>query len=308
VSGRFHRIIVGVDLGARGDAVTRGSRLALDRARWLAERFQSEVALVHSGAAEEYWEADEREFVLGVEGIDADGRTLLDSLLDEFRTAGVRARLRATQEKAWVALIREALRWDADLIVAGKRTEAFDDGRKLGSIARKILRKAPCAVWLEDPRRKPVPRVVVAATDLTAVGRTVLELSSALSGEFDAQLHVVHAYPLPISVQMEGGEAEQDYERVTRARAVEEIRSALEGSPAGAGAHLHVGLTSPTRAILQVVDRTDADLVVMGTVSRGGIPGLLVGNTAERLFDTLDCALLAVKPADFVCPVLETSG
>jgi nucleotide-binding universal stress UspA family protein len=45
------------------------------------------------------------------------------------------------------------------------------------------------------------------------------------------------------------------------------------------------------------------DLVVMGTVSRGGIPGLLMGNTAERLIDRIDCALLTVKPQDFVCPI-----
>jgi universal stress protein E len=42
---------------------------------------------------------------------------------------------------------------------------------------------------------------------------------------------------------------------------------------------------------------------VMGTISRGGIPGVLVGNTAERLLPRLDCSLLTVKPEDFVCPV-----
>jgi nucleotide-binding universal stress UspA family protein len=308
VSGGFHRIIVGVDLGARGHAVTRGSRLALDRARWLGERFQSEVTLVHSTAADEYWEAGERDFVLGDDGIDANGRKLLDSLLDEFRVAGVSARLHQTEERAWLEIIREALRWEADLIVGGKRTESFEDGRKIGSVAKKILRKAPCAVWLEDPRRALVPRVVVAATDLTAVGRTVLELSASLSSEFDAELHAVHAYSLPMSVQMEGDEAREDYERVTRSRAEKAIRAALEGTPVGERARLHVGLTSPTRGILHVVDRTGADLVVMGTVSRGGIAGFLVGNTAERLFDTLDCALLAVKPVDFVCPVREESS
>jgi len=41
----------------------------------------------------------------------------------------------------------------------------------------------------------------------------------------------------------------------------------------------------------------------MGTISRAGIAGLLVGNTAERLLDQLDCSLLTVKPGDFVSPV-----
>jgi len=30
---------------------------------------------------------------------------------------------------------------------------------------------------------------------------------------------------------------------------------------------------------------------------------MLIGNTAERLLTQISCSLLAVKPADFVCPV-----
>ena len=41
----------------------------------------------------------------------------------------------------------------------------------------------------------------------------------------------------------------------------------------------------------------------MGSISCGGVAGVLVGNTAERIFDRLDCSLLVVKPEDFVCPL-----
>jgi universal stress protein E len=54
---------------------------------------------------------------------------------------------------------------------------------------------------------------------------------------------------------------------------------------------------------LEAEKRLEPDVVVMGTISRGGIPGLLVGNTAERLLGILDCSLVIVKPHDFVCPV-----
>jgi len=43
--------------------------------------------------------------------------------------------------------------------------------------------------------------------------------------------------------------------------------------------------------------------VVMGTVARTGLPGLFVGNTAERILTQLDCSVLAVKPEGFVTPV-----
>ena len=68
-------------------------------------------------------------------------------------------------------------------------------------------------------------------------------------------------------------------------------------------AELHIALTSPSHAILTCADRLKPDLVVMGTISRAGIAGLAVGNTAERILSHLDCSLLTVKPGDFVCPV-----
>ncbi len=41
----------------------------------------------------------------------------------------------------------------------------------------------------------------------------------------------------------------------------------------------------------------------MGTVCRTGIPGLIIGNTAERVLDSVKCSVLTVKPAGFVSPI-----
>jgi len=45
------------------------------------------------------------------------------------------------------------------------------------------------------------------------------------------------------------------------------------------------------------------DLLVMGTVCRTGSPGLIIGNTAERVLDSVKCSVLTVKPAGFVSPI-----
>lgn len=44
-------------------------------------------------------------------------------------------------------------------------------------------------------------------------------------------------------------------------------------------------------------------LVVMGTAARTGIPGFIMGNTAETILNRPDCSVLAVKPPGFVTPV-----
>jgi nucleotide-binding universal stress UspA family protein len=47
----------------------------------------------------------------------------------------------------------------------------------------------------------------------------------------------------------------------------------------------------------------DCDLVVMGTVARTGIPGFIMGNSAEAILSQIDCSVLAIKPPGFTSPV-----
>ena len=51
------------------------------------------------------------------------------------------------------------------------------------------------------------------------------------------------------------------------------------------------------------MDRLRITTLVMGTVARTGIPGLLIGNTAETVLDRARCSVLAVKPSDFRSPI-----
>lgn len=45
------------------------------------------------------------------------------------------------------------------------------------------------------------------------------------------------------------------------------------------------------------------DLVVMGSPTRTGIAGLIAESTAEQSFPNANCAVLVVKPPDFVSPI-----
>ncbi|HBX95053.1 MAG TPA: universal stress protein UspA and related nucleotide-binding protein [Hyphomonas sp.] len=56
--------------------------------------------------------------------------------------------------------------------------------------------------------------------------------------------------------------------------------------------------------ISKFVSDNGVDTVVIGTIGRVGIPGLLMGNTAEKVLRQLDCSLLALKPEGFVSTVM----
>ena len=65
--------------------------------------------------------------------------------------------------------------------------------------------------------------------------------------------------------------------------------------------HLQRGVAAT--AIPEMARELAADLVIMGTVARTGIAGLLIGNTAEAVLEQLQCSVLAIKPSGFVSPV-----
>ena len=177
-------------------------------------------------------------------------------------------------------------------VVVGNRSVDERDGRRLGSVARSLIHDCPSAVWVARPVEGASPHRVLAAADLGTVGEKVVRCAVQVAGVVQTELHVVHALSLPLEVQLRGGDAEARYLSEQRQEAEQQLSAWLEGAPAV----LHVGLTSPTQAVLAGARKLEPDLVVMGTVARHGLPGLVVGNTAERLLDRLEPSLLVVKP------------
>ena len=53
-------------------------------------------------------------------------------------------------------------------------------------------------------------------------------------------------------------------------------------------------------SISQAVTEQNTDLLVLGTVGRSGVLGLIIGNTAEDLLERVNCSVLAIKPNTIV--------
>lgn len=68
---------------------------------------------------------------------------------------------------------------------------------------------------------------------------------------------------------------------------------------------VHLVHGEPAPSIRELSTKLGADLIVMGTVGRSGIPALIIGNTAEEVLQTTQASVLAVKPDGFVSPVAD---
>jgi nucleotide-binding universal stress UspA family protein len=74
-----------------------------------------------------------------------------------------------------------------------------------------------------------------------------------------------------------------------------------------AGVAVELVQGEPEDVIARFVESHGIDVVVMGTVARTGIAGLVMGNTAERVLQRLRGSVLAVKPPGFESPVARSS-
>ncbi len=234
----------------------------------------------------------------------------LDALVAAATQRGVSAEARVTTGRAWMEIIREVIRNGHQMVIVGSRDDSATSRMWLGSTGTKLLRKCPCPVWVARPDVESETKTVIVADDLTDVGQHALQLGVSAARLLDARLLVLHVvqYPLEHQLRRSGTPPEEikDYKETTVKEAEQQLNDRLAMTDCrtiSAGVRMEVVSGRADIAIQDAIEENAADLLVMGTVARGGIPGLLVGNTAERLLPSVTCSVMAVKPEGFVCPV-----
>jgi universal stress protein E len=216
-----------------------------------------------------------------------------------------------TSGKAWFEILKVAGTDRDNLIVCGTRNKPTVTRLLFGSTGRKLLRSAACPVWLLKPRIDNNASLdVLAATDLSEVGEDVLGIGVALGQSLPVRLNVLHVVDNDLDRHMARTGVSEEELAEYRRKSKEEAEATLHEQLAmtdyrtvAMGVQTHIAEGAADGCILSAIGELDIDLLIMATSGRGGIPGMLFGNTAERLLPELPCSILAIKPDDFVCPV-----
>jgi len=214
-----------------------------------------------------------------------------------------------------LALIQEVLRSGHDLLVRSHTRDLVARGPKpFGDVDTQLFRKCPCPVWAVGPGPVPqYPRIVAAvhpdAKDANArqMNATIIELSVFITDLERGDLTLLQAWQpfgersIRSHTTDEAFSAYLHLEQRSAAESLTKLRDSFGDYLRGVQVELRRG--EAEQAIPEFVVAQGIDLVVLGTVARTGIAGLLIGNTAERLLRKLPCSVLAVKPGGFVSPV-----
>jgi len=249
---------------------------------------------------------------------------VLEILVNPYRKR-IKIKTKVLVGTPFLEIIREVLHNGRDLVIKIPETRDWLD-RLFGSDDMHLLRKCPCPVWLIKPQAPKAYRCILAAVDVgddyppaelesrRMLNRRILEIASSLALADFAELHVVHAwYAVGESTMRMRTPEEQvtDYvEQVGRHHAAS-LNAFLHDVASSQGqdaldflkprTHLVKGWAR--KEIPALAKRIEADLIVMGTVARTGVPGFIMGNTAETILNQIDCSVLAIKPPGFITPV-----
>ncbi|RBP37408.1 nucleotide-binding universal stress UspA family protein [Roseimicrobium gellanilyticum] len=306
----YQHILVGVDFSP-------GSRAALHAAARIASPGKTPVTVMHvidPKLAESMKEAHHWNDLDLFQHVD---KTVVDFIAD----AGVPSdhlRIELDVGNAFQALIGARHRLDADLIVLGTRGSEHGPN-DIGSVASKCMRKAPADVLLvregmDGPFRHITACVDLSETSAKAVtaARNVAELDGAMLDCLLINQSVLaltmdyNGFAPPLTAVDPQGLAHWEHEMDGF------LRPLMRTAPSTLTWNSFVKDRANVReGILEHMNLTKTDLVVLGTRGKTNLRTLLIGTTAEKVVTHAPCSMLTVKPDGFELPIemqVETSG
>ena len=280
--------------------------------------------------------SDAHELVRGA-GLDLD--TILGRMADE-RRAAIEAHVRSADlriapeiavhvGKSFIEIIRHVLAEGVDMVV--KMAEPLRGAQwfLFASTDQHLLRKCPCSVWLRRPDTKTVPQRVVAAVDvdledaaepqtLAALNLAVMDVAVQIASEDRAIIDALHAWDAPgeglvrtWSGGPDPGVAAEAYVASVHNERTQSLRALVAETTRRTGA-AGFSAAKPQPFLDRGAARTvipeqcallKPDVLVIGTVARTGLRGVVIGNSAEDVLNSIECSVVAVKPPGFVTPL-----
>jgi len=220
----------------------------------------------------------------------------------------------------FIEIIRHALSVNADLIVQSSVPDSGGRGVFTSSDWH-LMRKSPVPVWIAKGEHAEPTNIAVAIDVLSeeagseVFNRQLLGLATTIADAFAVPLNVYSAWHLP----GESALRDSPFLRVEEKKISDLLQRRLDEtttaqstladwiqthrSTNAAPIRWHIEKASPRVGIAEFIEGHKIDLVIMGTVGRVGIPGFLIGNTAETVLSRIRCSALTLKPNSFVSPV-----
>lgn len=243
-------------------------------------------------------------------GLHQSARQRLEELVRDLQKRGVTAEARLRVGRPFLEIAEAARGLAADLVVV--TTHGFTGLKHvlLGSTAERVVRHAPCPVWVV--RRPSIPsgaapgaggeeptfvlRRVLMPTDFSEPSQEALAYARQVAGRFQAELVLAHVTEKPFvdpNLAEVDTQAFEDNARQSAQQQLDKTVAALRAAGLPARGRLLSGV--PWNEVVELARQEAADLIVAGTHGYTGLKHILLGSTAERILRHAPCPVVVVR-------------
>ena len=291
---------------------TASAHPAIERAAWLARHEPAQIELFISDYAPQAAQsrtgtADVRASVVERH------RSRLEQLAEPLRAEGIAVAVDARWDyPLHDSIVRKTVDSGADLVIKDTHYHSVLKRSIFSNTDWSLIRNCGASLWLVKPRPPGQRPCFVAAVDPlhahdkpAGLDNRILATARALGSALNGDVHVFHAFDVAAAIAVT-----TDAMSMPIALPLNELTDAMRAEHTDAVARLckqhgvppertHVHQGGTRQLLLTLTEQLRADAVVMGAVSRSGLKGLFLGNTAEDVLDRLHCDLVIVKPEGF---------
>ena len=220
-------------------------------------------------------------------------------------------------------ILREIDRDHHDLVVVGFDQRNVFLNSNLMNIAMHLLRTCPTPVLISRSSENTNFKNVMAAVNpsqisgpfeapANALNEKIISLANAVALNMNHNVHILNCWrhPMETRLKQSAGRPRSETHKIlkeARERQKEKLAVFLHRS---VSEHIkyrvHLLQGQAEQLIPSVAHKNQVNLVVLGTVGRSGMDGLMFGNTAEKILCHSNLSLLALKP-DRYLPVSVNS-
>jgi nucleotide-binding universal stress UspA family protein len=226
----------------------------------------------------------------------------LERLVAQAEQQGISASAVVRLGSSWDELLKQIDEGKHDLVVVGTRKRSGVARTLFGSTAQRLLRTAPCPVWIVKPDELREVREVLVATDLTDACQEALHAGVYVSRLLNAKLFVVHSLEFPFEAYLHAAGIAPEEIAKQRNKIRTEARQKLDaqlqktdGRTLNFGVKTEILEGSPDDVLPKFIETNQIDLLVIGTHARQGLGRWMLGNTAERLLPLVHASVLTVR-------------
>jgi len=248
----------------------------------------------------------------------SEGTALVQGAADQLRGAGLKVSTQLLSGTPRHAIASHAKQFGADLVMVGSHGRGAIARFLLGSVARGVLRTAPCSVEVVRPNGSGAPRSshplkILLATDGSEFSAAAAKSVASRPWPAGSAIKMLSVEELPIALpnQWSASSLSAIYpsslvdELMENARTrAQEARTAAQAILAHSALRLAENGSAPVGdARLVILDQATewgADLIVLGSHGRRGLDRLLMGSVSESVAIHAHCSVEVIRTAEHV--------